>query len=88
LVSSFLCTKEAIRQFKSQVPPGGRIINNGSIAAYVPRPLAVAYTVSKHAILGLTRSTSLEGRAFKIACTQIDIGQFSYHFSTFVIEEL
>jgi NAD(P)-dependent dehydrogenase (short-subunit alcohol dehydrogenase family) len=66
-----------MRQFKSQTPQGGRIINNGSLAAYVPRPYVAAYAISKHAVLGLTKCTSLEGRKFGIACTQIDIGEFT-----------
>ncbi len=74
LTGSFLCAQEAFRAMKSQRPQGGRIINNGSISAHVPRPHAVAYTATKHAITGLTRSISLEGRAFQIACGQIDIG--------------
>ncbi|KAG6837604.1 hypothetical protein H0H93_006125 [Arthromyces matolae] len=74
LIAPFLCTREAIRLFKSQSPQGGRIINNGSLAAYVPRPLASPYTCSKHAISGLTKTTALEGRAFDITCTQIDVG--------------
>ncbi|KAG8819315.1 hypothetical protein FRC17_010479 [Serendipita sp. 399] len=74
LVAAVLCTQQAIKCFKTQRPPGGRIINNGSLAAHVPRPHAAAYAISKHAILGLTRSTQLEGRTFGITCTQIDIG--------------
>lgn len=74
LVGSFLCTREAFKLFKSQSPPGGRIINNGSISAHTPRPFSVAYTASKHAITGLTKSTALDGRAHNISCTQIDIG--------------
>jgi NAD(P)-dependent dehydrogenase (short-subunit alcohol dehydrogenase family) len=74
LTGSFLCTQEAFRIMKSQEPRGGRIINNGSISAHVPRPMAIAYTATKHAITGLTRSTSLEGRQHDIACGQIDIG--------------
>ncbi|KAI5122814.1 hypothetical protein M0805_000156 [Coniferiporia weirii] len=74
LIGSFLCTREAIRMFKSQSPRGGRIINNGSLSAHTPRPYSVAYTASKHAITGLTKSTALDGRAFNIACTQINIG--------------
>jgi NAD(P)-dependent dehydrogenase (short-subunit alcohol dehydrogenase family) len=74
ITGAFLCTQEAFRLMKEQQPRGGRIINNGSISAHVPRPNAVAYTASKHAISGLTRSTSLEGRAYDIACGQIDIG--------------
>lgn len=74
LTGAFLCTQWAFKMMKNQNPQGGRIINNGSISAYVPRPESVAYTCSKHAITGLTRSTSLEGRAYNIACGQIDIG--------------
>jgi NAD(P)-dependent dehydrogenase (short-subunit alcohol dehydrogenase family) len=74
LTGAFLCTQEAFRMMKEQQPRGGRIINNGSISAHVPRPHSVAYTASKHAITGLTKSTSLEGRAYDIACGQIDIG--------------
>jgi NAD(P)-dependent dehydrogenase (short-subunit alcohol dehydrogenase family) len=74
LTGAFLCAQEAVRAMKSQQPSGGRIINNGSISAYVPRPNAVAYTATKHAITGLTRAIALEGRAHDIACGQIDIG--------------
>jgi NAD(P)-dependent dehydrogenase (short-subunit alcohol dehydrogenase family) len=74
LTGAFLCTQHAFRLMKRQRPRGGRIINNGSISASVPRPNSVAYTATKHAITGLTRSTSLDGRAFDIACGQIDIG--------------
>jgi NAD(P)-dependent dehydrogenase (short-subunit alcohol dehydrogenase family) len=74
LTGAFLCTREAIRQMKSQDPRGGRIINNGSISAHVPRPNSAPYTATKHAITGLTKSTSLDGRKFDIACGQIDIG--------------
>jgi len=74
VVGPFLCTREAFRVFKKQYPSGGRIINNGSAAAHVPRPQHVAYTCSKHAIIGLTKSTALDGREFGITCTQIDIG--------------
>jgi NAD(P)-dependent dehydrogenase (short-subunit alcohol dehydrogenase family) len=74
LTGVFLCTQEAFRMMKQQDPQGGRIINNGSISAHVPRPLAVAYNATKHAVTGLTKSTSLEGRAYNIACGQIDIG--------------
>lgn len=70
----FLCTREAARIMKRQQPRGGRIINNGSISAHVPRPNSIAYTASKHAVTGLTRATALDGRAFRIACGQIDIG--------------
>ncbi|KAI0718226.1 short-chain dehydrogenase/reductase SDR [Cerioporus squamosus] len=74
LVGTFLCTREAVRIFKSQTPQGGRIINNGSISAYTPRPHSSPYTSTKHAVLGMTKSTALDGRAFNITCTQIDIG--------------
>ncbi|HEY3726218.1 MAG TPA: SDR family oxidoreductase [Solirubrobacteraceae bacterium] len=74
LTGSFLCAQEAFRAMKAQTPQGGRIINNGSISAQVPRPHAAAYTATKHAITGLTKTISLEGRAFSIACGQIDIG--------------
>ena len=74
LTGAFLCTRGAFRIMKAQDPRGGRIINNGSISAHVPRPRSVAYTATKHAITGLTRSTSLDGRAHDIACGQIDIG--------------
>ncbi len=74
LTGSFLCTQEAFRIMKNQRPRGGRIINNGSISAYVPRPNSAPYTATKHAITGLTRSTSLDGRKYDIACSQIDIG--------------
>ena len=74
LTGAFLCTQQAFRLMKSQDPRGGRIINNGSISAYVPRPDSAPYTATKHAITGLTRSTSLDGRKFDIACGQIDIG--------------
>jgi NAD(P)-dependent dehydrogenase (short-subunit alcohol dehydrogenase family) len=74
LTGAFLCTREAFRVMRGQRPRGGRIINNGSISAHAPRPRSVAYTATKHAITGLTRSTSLDGRAYDIACGQIDIG--------------
>jgi NAD(P)-dependent dehydrogenase (short-subunit alcohol dehydrogenase family) len=70
----FLCTQQAIRLMKRQSPAGGRIVNNGSLSAHVPRPLLAAYTAAKHAVTGLTRQTALEGRPFGIACGQIDIG--------------
>jgi NAD(P)-dependent dehydrogenase (short-subunit alcohol dehydrogenase family) len=70
----FFCTQEAVRMMKQQEPRGGRIINNGSISAHAPRPNSAPYTATKHAITGLTRSTALDGRAFDIACGQIDIG--------------
>jgi NAD(P)-dependent dehydrogenase (short-subunit alcohol dehydrogenase family) len=74
LTGAFLCTQQAFRLMKDQDPRGGRIINNGSISAYVPRPNSAPYTASKHGITGLTRSTSLDGRRYDIACGQIDIG--------------
>ena len=74
LTAVFLCTQQAFRLMKSQQPRGGRIINNGSISAYAPRPFSAPYTATKHAITGLTKSTSLDGRAHDIACGQIDIG--------------
>ncbi len=74
LTGSFLCTQEAVRIMKAQDPRGGRIINNGSISAHAPRPNSAPYTCSKHAITGLTKSTSLDGRKYDIACSQIDIG--------------
>jgi NAD(P)-dependent dehydrogenase (short-subunit alcohol dehydrogenase family) len=74
LTGAFLCTRAAFRLMKDQDPRGGRIINNGSIAAHAPRPLTIAYSATKSAITGLTRSTSLDGRAYGIACGQIDIG--------------
>ena len=74
LTGSFLCAQEAIRMMKTQNPRGGRIINNGSISAYVPRPNSAPYTATKHAITGLTRSISLDCRKYDIACGQIDIG--------------
>lgn len=74
MTGTFLCTREAFRVMKAQTPRGGRIINNGSISAYVPRPNSAPYTATKHAITGLTRSTALDGRKYDIACGQIDIG--------------
>jgi NAD(P)-dependent dehydrogenase (short-subunit alcohol dehydrogenase family) len=74
LTAPFLCTQEAIRIMKDQSPRGGRIINNGSISAHTPRPRSVAYTATKHAITGLTKSTSLDCRQYDITCGQIDIG--------------
>jgi NAD(P)-dependent dehydrogenase (short-subunit alcohol dehydrogenase family) len=74
LTGAFLCTQEAFRVMKRQTPRGGRIINNGSISAHAPRPGSAAYTATKHAITGLTKSTSLDGRRYDIACGQIDIG--------------
>jgi NAD(P)-dependent dehydrogenase (short-subunit alcohol dehydrogenase family) len=74
LTGSYLCAHHAVRMMKAQDPQGGRIINNGSISAHVPRPGTVGYTVTKHAITGLTKSISLDGRPYNIACGQIDIG--------------
>ena len=74
VTGAFLCAREAFRRMAAQTPRGGRIINNGSLSAHVPRPHSAPYTVSKHAITGLTRALSLEGRAHDIACGQIDIG--------------
>ncbi len=74
LTGSFLCAQEAVRIMKAQTPQGGRIINNGSLSAYVPRPNSAPYTATKHAITGLTRSISLDGRRYHIACSQLDIG--------------
>ena len=74
LTGPFICTQEAMKIMKAQSPRGGRIINNGSISAHTPRPFTVAYTATKHAITGLTKSTALDGRAYDIACGQIDIG--------------
>lgn len=77
LTGVFLCTQEAFRIMKEQSPRGGRIINNGSISAHAPRPFSASYTATKHAITGLTKSTSLDGRRYGIACGQIDIGNAS-----------
>jgi NAD(P)-dependent dehydrogenase (short-subunit alcohol dehydrogenase family) len=74
LTGVFLCMQEAFRMMKSQDPRGGRIINNGSISAHAPRPNSAPYTATKHAITGLTKSGSLDGRKYDIACGQIDIG--------------
>jgi NAD(P)-dependent dehydrogenase (short-subunit alcohol dehydrogenase family) len=74
LTGSFLCARAAFRVMRNQMPMGGRIINNGSVSAQAPRPGSVAYTATKHAITGLTKSLQLDGRAFNIACGQIDIG--------------
>ena len=74
LTGAFLCLREAFRVMRRQDPRGGRIINNGSLAAHAPRPRSIAYTATKHAVTGLTRATALDGRAFDIACGQIDIG--------------
>jgi NAD(P)-dependent dehydrogenase (short-subunit alcohol dehydrogenase family) len=74
LTAVFLCTQQAILMMKNQSPKGGRIINNGSISAHAPRPFSAPYTATKHAITGLTKATSLDGRDHDIACSQIDIG--------------
>src|SRR5262245_39277282 len=74
LVATFLCAREAIRIMKTQEPKGGRIINNGSISAHSPRPMSVAYTSTKHAVTGLTKCSSLDGRKHDIAASQIDVG--------------
>jgi NAD(P)-dependent dehydrogenase (short-subunit alcohol dehydrogenase family) len=74
LTGMFLCIREAFRLMKDQEPRGGRIVNNGSISAHMPRPHTAAYTATKHAVTGLTRSTALDGRRYDIACGQIDIG--------------
>ncbi len=74
VTGAFLCTQQAFRLMKHQQPQGGRIINNGSISAYAPRPNSAPYTATKHAITGLTKSTALDGRRYNIACGQIDIG--------------
>ena len=81
LTGAFLCAQEAIRIMKAQTPKGGRIINNGSISAATPRPLSAPYTATKHAITGLTKSISLDGRADNIACSQIDIGNAATDFT-------
>ena len=74
LTGVFLCSREAFRVMRRQRPQGGRIINNGSVAAHAPRPRAAAYTATKHAVTGLTKATALDGRAYNIACGQIDVG--------------
>ena len=74
LTGTFLCTREAMLIMKNQTPMGGRIINNGSISAHVPRPGSAPYSATKHGVTGLTRSTALDGRKYDIACSQIDIG--------------
>jgi len=74
VTGSLLCAREAMRRMKTQSPPGGRIVNNGSLSAHRPRPRSAAYTISKHAISGLSRSLALDGRAYDVSCTQLDIG--------------
>ena len=81
LTGVFVCTQEAFRIMKDQDPRGGRIINNGSVSAHVPRPNSAPYTATKHALTGLTRSTSLDGRKYGIACGQIDIGNAATHMT-------
>src|SRR6204780_2839717 len=81
LTGAFLCTQEAFRIMRAQEPRGGRIINNGSISAHAPRPNSSPYTATKHAITGLTKSISLDGRAHDIACGQIDIGNAATHMT-------
>ena len=82
LTGAFLCARAAFGQMRKQNPQGGRIINNGSISAYVPRPQSVGYTATKHAITGLTKSLSLDGRPFDIACGQIDVGNAASEMTT------
>ena len=86
LTGSFLCTQAAFNIMKSQKPRGGRIINNGSISAHTPRPFSSPYTATKHAITGLTRSTSLDGRRYDIACGQIDIGNADTEMTAPMVE--
>ncbi len=90
LTGAFLCAQEAIRMMKAQQPRGGRIINNGSISAHAPRPNSAPYTATKHAITGLTKSISLDGRNFDIACSQIDIGnaatEMTEHMATGIVQ--
>jgi NAD(P)-dependent dehydrogenase (short-subunit alcohol dehydrogenase family) len=84
LIGSFLCARQAMRVMKAQTPQGGRIINNGSVSAYGPRPNSAPYTATKHAITGLTKSITLDGRAFSIACGQIDIGNAATEMSAYM----
>ena len=84
LLGSFLCARAAMRVMKAQTPQGGRIINNGSISAHAPRPYSAPYTATKHAITGLTKSITLDGRAFNIACGQIDIGNAATEMSDYI----
>lgn len=86
LNGSFLCAQQAFRMMKDQTPRGGRIINNGSISAHAPRPDSAPYTATKHAITGLTKSLSLDGRAFDIACSQIDIGNAATEMTSPMLE--
>ncbi|MFL6044483.1 MAG: SDR family oxidoreductase [Propionibacteriaceae bacterium] len=86
LTGAFLCIREAFGVMRRQQPRGGRIINNGSISAYSPRPQSIAYTATKHAITGLTKSTALDGRPYDIACGQIDIGNAATDLTTAIAE--
>lgn len=86
LTGAFLCIREAFRIMRRQQPQGGRIINNGSISAHAPRPRSIAYTATKHAITGLTKSTALDGRPYDIACGQIDIGNAATDMTTAMAE--
>jgi len=86
LTGTFLCTRAAFRLMKTQQPPGGRIINNGSLSATTPRPEMIAYTASKHGVSGLTKATALEGRQYHIACGQIDIGNARTPLSTPILQ--
>jgi NAD(P)-dependent dehydrogenase (short-subunit alcohol dehydrogenase family) len=87
LTGAFSCTQHAFRLMKAQQPQGGRIINNGSLAAYVPRPHSAPYTASKHGITGLTRTTALEGRPYNIACGQIDVGNAATDMSASTVTQ-
>src|SRR5438477_5761204 len=86
LTGTFLCTQEAIKVMKNQQPRGGRIVNNGSISAHAPRPNSAPYTATKHAITGLTKSASLDGRKYDIACGQIDIGNAATEMTQRMVE--
>jgi NAD(P)-dependent dehydrogenase (short-subunit alcohol dehydrogenase family) len=86
LTGVFLCTRAAFGQMRRQHPHGGRIINNGSISAHAPRPKSIAYTATKHAITGLTKSIALDGRPYDIACSQIDIGNAATDLTTVIAE--
>ena len=86
LTGAFLCTQEAFKIMKDQDPRGGRIINNGSVSAHTPRPNSSPYTATKHAITGLTKSTSLDGRKYDIACGQIDIGNASTPMASYMTQ--
>jgi NAD(P)-dependent dehydrogenase (short-subunit alcohol dehydrogenase family) len=86
LTGTFLCSQHAVKLMKEQRPRGGRIINNGSISAHTPRPGSVAYTATKHAITGLTKSISLDGRAYDVACGQIDIGNAATEMTAGIAE--